>query len=108
MLSQQDEKIRKFGHLGSLDYRLIACSVLRLDKAPEEPKLEFWVHFMDLSSEDKHNMASNRKHIPCPTVNTKLSSRFYIPIGLDIAYESCFMVSLIPHVITPFQLPLPS
>ncbi|KAI9453845.1 hypothetical protein BJY52DRAFT_1225384 [Lactarius psammicola] len=56
-------------------------------EAPEEPKLEFWVHFMDLSSEDKHNMASNRKHIPRPTVNTQLSSRFYIPIGLDIAFH---------------------
>ncbi|KAI9434837.1 hypothetical protein H4582DRAFT_1855657 [Lactarius indigo] len=56
-------------------------------EAPEEPKLEFWVHHMDLSSEDKHNMQSNRKHIPHPTVNTKLSSRFYIPIGLDIAFH---------------------
>ncbi|KAH9022040.1 hypothetical protein EDB84DRAFT_1678539 [Lactarius hengduanensis] len=59
-------------------------------EALEEPKLEFWVHLMDLSSGDKHNMQMNRKHIPCPTVNTKLSSRFNIPIGLDIAYESSF------------------
>ncbi|KAH9164611.1 hypothetical protein EDB89DRAFT_2247116 [Lactarius sanguifluus] len=70
-------------------------------EAPEEPKLEFWVHLMDVSSEDKHNMQLNRKHIPHPTVNTKLSSRFNIPIGLDIAYESCVTVplslSLSPH-----------
>ncbi|KAI9453843.1 hypothetical protein BJY52DRAFT_1418099 [Lactarius psammicola] len=63
-------------------------------EAPEEPKLELCVHFMDQSSEDKHNMQSNRKHIPRPTVNTKLSSRFYIPIGLDIAYESALWCHL--------------
>ena len=49
---------------------------------------------MDLSSEDKHNMLSNPKHIPRPTVNTHLSSRFCLPIGLDIAYASGFMALL--------------
>ncbi|KAH8989296.1 hypothetical protein EDB92DRAFT_2003843 [Lactarius akahatsu] len=56
-------------------------------EAPEEPKLEFWVHLVGLSSEDKQNMQSNRKHIPRPTVNAQLSSRFYVPIGLDIAFH---------------------
>ncbi|KAH9056526.1 hypothetical protein EDB87DRAFT_1636600 [Lactarius vividus] len=56
-------------------------------EAPEEPKLEFWVHLVGLSSEDKHNMQSNRKHIPHPTVNAQLSSRFYVPIGLDIVFH---------------------
>ncbi|KAH8986525.1 hypothetical protein EDB86DRAFT_2809505 [Lactarius hatsudake] len=59
----------------------------RYGEVLEEPKLEFWVHLMDLSSGDKHNMQMNRKHIPSPTVNTKLSSRFNIPIGLDIAFH---------------------
>ncbi len=42
MLSQQDEKIRKFGHLGSLDYRLIACSVLRLDSVERSGREYYW------------------------------------------------------------------
>ncbi|KAH9014400.1 hypothetical protein EDB85DRAFT_2214278 [Lactarius pseudohatsudake] len=56
-------------------------------EAPEEPKLEFWVHLVGLSSEDKQHMQSNRRHIPRPTVNAQLSSRFYVPIGLDIAFH---------------------
>ena len=71
-------------------------------ETPEDPKLEFWIHLMDLSSEDKHNIQSNPKHIPCPTVNSKLSSRFYLPIGLDIAYESGFMASVAPRLTAPF------
>ncbi|KAH9046371.1 hypothetical protein EDB83DRAFT_2295029 [Lactarius deliciosus] len=66
----------------SMDYKVSGRR-----EAPEEPKLEFWVHLVGLSSEDKHNMQSNRKHIPGPTVNAQLSSRFYVPIGLDIAFH---------------------
>ncbi len=70
---------------------------------PEDPKLEFCVHLMDLSSEDKYSMQSDRKHVPHPTVNTKLSSRFYLQIDLDIAYESGFMVSRVPYLSSPFR-----
>jgi len=48
-------------------------------------------------------MQSDRKHVPHPTVNTKLSSRFYLQIDSDIAYESGFMVSRVPYLSSPFR-----
>ena len=58
---------------------------------------------MNLSSEDRHIIQSNPKHIPHPAVNNMLSSRFYLPIGLDITYESGFLVLLVPRLITLFS-----
>ncbi|KAF8262192.1 hypothetical protein EI94DRAFT_1744157 [Lactarius quietus] len=53
-------------------------------ETPEEPQLEFRVHLMDLSSEDRHNLLSQSGCQPHPTVNNNLSSQFYLPIGVDI------------------------
>jgi hypothetical protein len=69
------------------EYYMYEYKVSGRKEAPEEPKLEFWVYLMGLSSEDKHNSQSNPKHIPRPTVNSMLSSRFYLPIGSDIAFH---------------------
>lgn len=43
---------------------------------------------MDFTSDDKHNMQLNPDHIPSPAVNERLSSKFHLPIFMDIAYES--------------------
>ncbi|KAI0250860.1 hypothetical protein BJV78DRAFT_1282923 [Lactifluus subvellereus] len=50
------------------------------------PKLEFWVHLMNLTSDDRHNMQLDPKYIPKPTVNDRLSSAFHVPVGMDIAF----------------------
>ena len=97
--------------LWSRQLTYLGCVELKVSgrlEAPEEPKLEFRVHLMGLSSEDKHNIQSNPKHIPGPTVNNMLSSRFFLPIGMDITYELDLLVSLVRRLITSFQLPSPS
>ena len=43
---------------------------------------------MDLTSDDKHKMQLEPDYIPSPAVNDRLSSRFYIPITMNIAYVS--------------------
>ena len=54
----------------------------------EEPNLEFRVHLMDLTSDDKHNMQSNPKHIPNFVVSNRLSGVFHLPIDYSIVYVS--------------------
>ncbi|KAI0294252.1 hypothetical protein B0F90DRAFT_1670558 [Multifurca ochricompacta] len=68
---------------GSVNYSRVCTKVLNPSgqeykitgrrEAPEEPKLEFLVHPMNLSSEDKHFMQSDPKYIPNPTVNDRRS-----------------------------------
>jgi hypothetical protein len=55
-------------------------------QALQEPKLEIWVHLMDLTSDDRHNMQLDPVYIPSPALNDRLSSGFYIPITMTIAY----------------------
>jgi hypothetical protein len=55
---------------------------------PVEPKLEFLVRFMNLTSDDKHNMQSNPKHVPNPVVSDRRSVSFHLPLGLHIVYDS--------------------
>ncbi|KAI0246219.1 hypothetical protein BJV78DRAFT_1286673 [Lactifluus subvellereus] len=55
-------------------------------EALQGPKLEFSVHLMNLTSDDRQNMQLDPKYIPKPTVNDRLSSAFYVPIGMDIAF----------------------
>ena len=73
-------------------------------QAFQEPKLEIWVHLMDLTSDDKHNMQLDPNYIPNPVVNDRLSSGFHIPITMNIAYgsESCHVIQ---HLIEILQLP---
>ncbi|KAN0136209.1 hypothetical protein V8E53_006069 [Lactarius tabidus] len=70
------------GYYSALEYKVSGRR-----ETPEEPKLEFCVHLMDLSREDEHDMQLNPKHIPRPNVNPNLSSRFYIRIGVNIAFH---------------------
>jgi hypothetical protein len=53
--------------------------------------LEFRVHLMSLSSDDKQNMQLDFNYIPGPIVNDRNSFRFHVPTGMDIAYESDFV-----------------
>lgn len=43
---------------------------------------------MNLSSDDKHKMQLDAKYIPSPIVNDRFSSRFHVPMNMNIAYES--------------------
>jgi hypothetical protein len=54
----------------------------------KDQELEFRVHLMDLSSDDKHNLQLDAKYIPGPIVNDRFSSPFHMPMTMDIAYES--------------------
>lgn len=67
----------------------------------QRPMLAFWIHPMDLTSDDKHNMQLDTKHIPSPTVNDRLSSSFRLPVGVDIAYESDNMIDLSQFLLSP-------
>jgi len=62
--------------------------------ALQEPILEIWVHLMDLTSDDKHDMQLDPKYIPNPAVNDRLSTGFYVPITMNIAYGSDLVTSL--------------
>jgi hypothetical protein len=48
------------------------------------PYLEYWVHPMDLTSDDRHDMQLSPQHIPNPTVNERLSCAFLLPPGVPI------------------------
>jgi hypothetical protein len=52
---------------------------------------------MNLSSDDKHKMQLDPKYIPGPIVNDRFSSRFHMPITMDIAYDSDSVV-LLAHI----------
>jgi hypothetical protein len=52
----------------------------------QRPQLQFWIHPMGLTADDKHSMQLNTKHIPSPTVNDRHSSTFILQVGVDIAY----------------------
>jgi len=43
---------------------------------------------MNLSSDDKQKMQLDAKYIPGPIVHDRLSSRFHMPMTMDLAYES--------------------
>jgi hypothetical protein len=60
----------------------------------QRPLLQFWIHPMDLTADDKHSMQLDTKHIPSPTVNDRLSSTFLLPVGVDIAYGGDIMLTL--------------
>jgi hypothetical protein len=64
----------------------------------KDQELEFRVHLMNLSSDDKHKMQLDPKYIPGPIVNDRLSSRFHMPMTMDIAYDSDSVV-LAAHIL---------
>jgi len=61
----------------------------------EEPNLEFRVHLIDLTSDDRHNMQLNPKHIPNPVVSDRRSGVFHLPLGHSIVYVSNFITLLV-------------
>jgi hypothetical protein len=53
---------------------------------------------MDLTSDDKHSMQLNPDYVPSPVVNERLSTRFHIPMFMNIAYESlCYIARAVPY-----------
>ena len=62
--------------------------VIGRTEVSEGPKLEFRVHLMDLTSDDKHNMQLNHKHVPNPVVSARRSGVFRLPLGHRIVYVS--------------------
>ena len=53
---------------------------------PQEPKLRFRVHHVDLTSDDKEGIKLNPKHLPNPIVSDQRSDEFHLPLGLRIVY----------------------
>jgi hypothetical protein len=50
---------------------------------------------MDLTTDDRHNMQlDDPKYIPNPTVNGRFPPAFYVPVGMNIAYESDLVTPL--------------
>lgn len=57
-------------------------------EAPHErqmPQIRLWVHLMELTSDDRHNMQLDPSHIPSPTINDRLSSSFFFPPKAGLA-----------------------
>ncbi|KAH8993667.1 hypothetical protein EDB83DRAFT_2304539 [Lactarius deliciosus] len=50
------------------------------------PEIELWVHLMDLTSDDRHNMQLDSKHIPTPTINDRLSSSFHVLPSVELIF----------------------
>ncbi|KAH9030797.1 hypothetical protein EDB85DRAFT_1403662 [Lactarius pseudohatsudake] len=50
------------------------------------PKIRLWVHLMDLTNVDRHNLQLDAKYIPTPTINDRLSSSFYLPLWAEPAF----------------------
>jgi hypothetical protein len=57
---------------------------------PEEPKLKFQVHLIDLTSDDKQNMQLHPEHIPNPIASDRRLGEFHLPLGLRVVYDSSF------------------
>ena len=59
----------------------------------QRPLIQFWIHPMNLTADDRHSMKLDSEHIPSPTVNDRLSSTFLLPVGVDIAYGIDIMLT---------------
>jgi hypothetical protein len=60
----------------------------RTERRPEEPKLKFKVHLMDLTSDDKQDMQFDPKHMPNPiVVSDRRLYEFHLPLCLRVVYE---------------------
>ena len=72
----------------------------------EEPKLEFRVHLMDLTSDDKHSMQLDYKHVPGPVVSDRRSGLLNLPIGVRIVYVYNLRKLLVRHLTSRLFLQL--
>ena len=58
-----------------------------MPKTREVPQIEYWVHLMDLTSDDRHNTQLDPKYVPTPIINTRHSSPFRLSTSMEPAYE---------------------
>ena len=54
-------------------------------KTREVPQIERWVHLVDLTSDDRHNMQLDSKYVPTPTINDRFSSSFRLSTSEELA-----------------------
>ena len=82
------------GFLG-LDYKVTGRW-----EAPQRPQIKLWVHLMDLTSDDRHNMQLNSGHIPIPSINDRFSSSFRLPTWAEIACEHIpLIIVALSHIV---------
>ncbi|KAH9059728.1 hypothetical protein EDB87DRAFT_1831890 [Lactarius vividus] len=68
------EMWRERRRASGLDYRVTGR--WEMPKMHQVPQIELRVHPMNLTSDDRHNMQLDPKHVPTPTINDRLSSSF--------------------------------
>ncbi|KAH9027352.1 hypothetical protein EDB84DRAFT_1500330 [Lactarius hengduanensis] len=68
------EMRRERRRASGLDYRVTGR--WEMPKMHQVPQIELRVHPMDLTSDDRHNMQLDPKHVPIPNINDRLSSSF--------------------------------
>ena len=67
-----------------LDLKIKITGRLEVLETNQESELKLWIHPMDLTSDDKHNMQLDPKHIPAPTISDRLSSSLLLPTSLEL------------------------
>ncbi|KAI9452888.1 hypothetical protein BJY52DRAFT_1124024 [Lactarius psammicola] len=66
------------------DYRVTGrCEMPKMHQVPQ---IELWVHPMDLTSDDRHNMQLDPKYVPTPTINDRLSTSFRLSTSVEPAF----------------------
>src|SRR5258708_31277645 len=58
-----------------------------MPKMREVPQIKYWVHLMDLTSDDRHNTQLDQKYVPTPIINNRQSSSFRLSTSMEPAYE---------------------
>ncbi|KAI9443965.1 hypothetical protein H4582DRAFT_1049491 [Lactarius indigo] len=67
-----------------LDYRVTGR--WEMPKTHQVPQIELLVYPMDLTSDDRHNMQLDSKHVPTLTINDRLSSSFRLSTSMEPAF----------------------
>ncbi|KAH9165762.1 hypothetical protein EDB89DRAFT_2008009, partial [Lactarius sanguifluus] len=78
------EMWRERRRASGLDYRVTGR--WEMPKLHQVPQIELRVHPMDLTSDDRHNMQLDPKHVPTPTINDRLSSSFRLSTLMEPSF----------------------
>jgi hypothetical protein len=71
-------------HSVGLDLKIKIAGRLEVLEMDKESQLKLWIHPMDLTSDDKHNMQLDPQHIPTPAIDDRLSSSFLLQTSLEL------------------------